>query len=317
MLMTTAEIIAAVADHGAAVSTAQLRRWRQVGLLEKAVVVGRGRAAGAERLYPSDSVDRVLGILVHLAQGLDLHEVGLTLWVSGLDYEDSVLRKWLRRVAADVEIVVGRIVGKGALNVAEDFVDGALRSRQARSRLRVSPGDEQRIQRLTSAIENFVHALEFGTGGLSDDAKDEFLRFYGFGAAVASSADLDLNGQLDIALRQMLNVRHAVESACANDLILTRRLSRDLAWWVKILAMIDEADLPESMQILRRSANLAVYDSPFGILLVLSSVRRAANLSDQETLTNIVSIAETIEGLMSRLDCQSLPSDAYRNETAT
>lgn len=317
MLMTTAEIIAAVADHGEIVSTAQLRRWRQIGLLQKAVVVGRGRGAGAERLYPADSVDRVLSILAQLARGLDLHEVGLTLWVVGFDYEDSVLRKWLTRVAADVEIVVGRMVSKGALNVAEDLVSGALRSRQSRSRFRVSSGDAPRIQRLTCAIETFVHALEFGADRLSEDTKDELLRFYGFSDTVASSVDLDLNGQLDIALRQILNVRDAVESACVNDLALARRLSRDLAWWVKFLGMIDEAHLPESMQILRRSANLAAYDSPFGILLLLSSVRRATETSDQDTLTNIVSIAETIEGLMLRLDSQSLASDAYLNEAET
>ena len=86
---TEPDIRTAFQTAGVSISSDQLRRWRDQGLMPRVEQIGLGRAAGSVIRYPTGTAQLALEISRLLASKNKLSFVGWQLWMQGRDVADE------------------------------------------------------------------------------------------------------------------------------------------------------------------------------------------------------------------------------------
>src|SRR5579862_6783601 len=95
MPLTGQQIIADAKKRGAAVTGPQIARWRSIHLLPSGIRHSRGRGLGTYWLFPNETIDLVVAIAPLAVAGTPLNEIGVALWLQGVEYEEAHVRAWL------------------------------------------------------------------------------------------------------------------------------------------------------------------------------------------------------------------------------
>lgn len=146
--LTTTQILAELKARGCELTEPKLERWRSRHVLPEAKRIGRGRGEGVERLFPGDTVDRAIAIHELLKRQLSLSDIAIRIWISGFDYEERYIRRWLLDELEKVRRLYSNMAAEGGRVVAEKTIQKLERTPKLRSRYGLASGKADEVDQL-------------------------------------------------------------------------------------------------------------------------------------------------------------------------
>jgi hypothetical protein len=278
--LTTGELVAAAKAKGYRVSSSQLERWRQAGLIPGARRRGRGKGAGVSWRHPEAAKDQLLVLLEIRRPREPLSELAIRLWLRSLDVPMPKVKEHLEHIVSIFPRLRKRVGELGIVGFGEKFADMLQRTPKKRSTYGIEVFDENGYDQAREVGEAVAAQFTLAAAPTEEHlaAIELALKVRPSERSIIAALGANLKEEIHGALPLLSSGDRTVLTASDGDLLTAREL------WARTHALDFAArglplDHPLRDILLRMADG---HDSGFGLVLMTIIVQsvRAAGIAD-------------------------------------
>lgn len=279
--LTSGELVAVARARGHRVSSSQLERWRQYGLISAARRRGRGRGAGLTWLHPDAAKEQLLTLLEIRKPREPLAELSIRLWLRRFETPIPRLRESLRRVVVVFSRLRRDVSITGVVGSGEQFVESLRRKPAKRPAFGIAKLDKEGYDR-AQLIGDAIAAQFAATSTLPTEEQaaviQDAMNLQPSEQSVIAALGANLKDEIRQTLPALSRADSAVATADESDLLAARELWLRIHGLDMIATQLPKAD-PLRDILLRLTHG---HDSGFGLVLLVIVVQmvRAAGLGN-------------------------------------